>query len=512
VWWVLGATLVAAALASLSWPMTVDEPLLAYVALAIDRFGLIPYRDIVDFNTPGAHLANMAIGRAFGYSELGFRIADLTLLGALMTCTAMGMKPFGWRVSATAALLFGFTYLGLGPVMSLQREYFVVVTVSAAIAVVLSTQSPDVRAGVIGWLFGMAATIKPQSAMVLPVFVAWLCWTAAATRAAGLRMVAIAAAGFAVPIGAVAGWLWSIGAMPAFVDMASNYWPLYNQLTGIHPSRIVAGADRWWWNAQRFILSRDLRHLMLVPAVIGCAFVLTRSAVDEARRREVWLLISIAVVLQVYPLAAGKFWEHHWLPSLYASCLLAALCFAPDAERSSFRRDTVPAMTAVMLTALSPGLLWLARDAGRIDMPRSTTATQIAAELRGRLRPGDRVQPLEWAAGAVHALFLTHTPVATPFIYDFHFYHHVSSPYIQRLRARLLRDLDAARPAFVVDSDLGRGFEGPDTTAQFVELSDWLRQHYRAIAANDRFVIYERKDREPVEHAPAARSQNSVIR
>src|SRR5262245_44434625 len=109
---------------SLGWQMMVDAPLLAYAALAVDRFGTVPYRDLFDFNTPGAYLVNIAIGRTFGYTETGFRIADLACLSIILGASAISLRRFGWAPAAAAPLLFGFTYLGYGAIMSLQREYF----------------------------------------------------------------------------------------------------------------------------------------------------------------------------------------------------------------------------------------------------------------------------------------------------------------------------------------------------------------------------------------------------
>jgi 3-hydroxy-3-methylglutaryl CoA synthase len=58
-----------------------------------------------------------------------------------------------------------------------------------------------------------------------------------------------------------------------------------------------------------------------------------------------------------------------------------------------------------------------------------------------------------------------------------------------------MASITEARPAFVITADQQRRFEGPDTTYQFTELTDFLRRDYRAVVANDRFVIYERNDR-----------------
>jgi len=490
---VVGGGLMAAAALSLRWQLAVDAPLLAYVALAMDRWGLVPYRDVYDFNTPGAYLTNLAIGKVFGFSELGFRLGDLSCLVALGASTALALRRFGDRPAFAAVLLFGFFYLGFGPVMSLQREYLVVVAIAAAVAAALSQWRLGHRALVTGLLVGVAATIKPQAAIVLPVFLMWLSASPGSSRIGKLCTAMLTLAGFAMPVVSSYWWLRSIGAADAFADIAMNYWPLYAEITGARPHTIVTGDELWVYRANRFLFSRDLRHLIVVPAAVGAWLAWTQVS---SQRRPLILLIGVAIALELYPLAAGKYWGYHWLPSFYGASLLAALCFVRIAKPLHVPRDLVVAMVIVMLTAHAPGIQTYWRQTRlALSNSRPGIAAQIAAELRARLNPEDTVQPLDWTAGAVHALFLTQTRIATPFLYDFYFYHHVSTPYIQQLRAKLIDELHEARPAFVVTADQQRRFEGRDTTYQFDELSDFLRQDYHAVVANDRFVIYERNQR-----------------
>jgi hypothetical protein len=69
---------------SLRWRTQHDAPLMLYVAWMMDAHGAVPYRDILDMNLPGTYFANLLIGRLTGYSELGIRIADLSILGGIL--------------------------------------------------------------------------------------------------------------------------------------------------------------------------------------------------------------------------------------------------------------------------------------------------------------------------------------------------------------------------------------------------------------------------------------------
>lgn len=51
------------------------------------------------------------------------------------------------------------------------------------------------------------------------------------------------------------------------------------------------------------------------------------------------------------------------------------------------------------------------------------------------------MQPIDWTTGAVQALLRTEHPIGTRFLYDYHFYHHVQMPVIQKLRAQFVSQL-----------------------------------------------------------------------
>ncbi len=126
---------------------------------------------------------------------------------------------------------------------------------------------------------------------------------------------------------------------------------------------------------------------------------------------------------------------------------------------------------------------------------RPVTAEQIGNFLNERLLPGDRVQPMDWTKGAVvHGLLLAEAEVATSSIYDFHFYHHVSSDYIRALRLRFLRELDASNARFVVRGKMGPRPSGVDTSRRWPGLEQLLAEKYRKVINTRVFAILERRD------------------
>ncbi len=89
----------------------------------------------------------------------------------------------------------------------------------------------------------------------------------------------------------------------------------------------------------------------------------------------------------------------------------------------------------------------------------------------------------------------THAPLATEYVFDFYFYHHVSTPYIQNLRADFMDELREARPRFIVEVIAidKPWLSGADTTREFPELRAFLNENYSVTIHEDDYLIYERR-------------------
>ena len=97
------------------------------------------------------------------------------------------------------------------------------------------------------------------------------------------------------------------------------------------------------------------------------------------------------------------------------------------------------------------------------------------------------MQVLDTTGGGLDMLLRLKLRQPTTFVYDFHFYHHAEHPYIERLRARFLRELAEAPPKVVVlfkDVWPDRGDE-PHRLQRFPRLQEWLRRNYRVAVDHD---------------------------
>lgn len=497
----LGLVLLGVAGCSLAWRIQHDAPLMFYFAFLMDAQGWLPYRDFFEHQPLGAHALYFAIARVFGYDDGALRAFDLLYLAGTLGLTWVWLAPLGRQVAWAGALMFGLAYLGHGPKVSLQRDYLMLGPIAAAlcVSVRLPGWSEPRRAAVAGLLIGLTATIKPQVGALLPAFAGYYVWRWRATGDRRPRDLAAtglaAAAGLATPAVLAAIFLWATGSLAAFLDIARHYWPLFASLDGFH--RISEGQARVAYTLHEF------GHLgghaaWLAPATLGAFLALFGSGLGRAARAQVGLVIGLCVCASLYTAASGRFWDYHWLPFLYFALALAALCCVRQREPAGPHRRAFPLVVlwiAVVALLRPPPLVWRQLAGHPPPPPNGGRVDQIADYLRRELRPGDRVQPIDWTGGAIHALLIARAPAATPWITDFQFYHHVSDPFIQGLRARFVADFERAKPRFVIrmgsDRDLPRG---PDASWRIEGLERLLARDYRVDLRGDDYSILKRID------------------
>jgi len=118
----------------------------------------------------------------------------------------------------------------------------------------------------------------------------------------------------------------------------------------------------------------------------------------------------------------------------------------------------------------------------------------IVAELESRLGPGDTVQVLDTTEGGIHALLRLGVTEPSRFVYDFHFFHDVTTPVVRTLRAELVGALRARPPRFIVVFDRGWPAGGAERVETFPELQQLLERAYRPDVTRDGYVIHAKRD------------------
>ena len=483
---------------SVRWRVMHDASLLAYMGMLVERFGFVPHRDFFDVNMPASHLLFAAIERLVGHSDVALRIVDLAVLALILCPLGFALRAFGARPALTAPVLYGVAYIGIAPFHLLQRESFMLVPIAWAVALLSpSTRvaGPIARAIGCGALVGAAACLKPAMAVdALPIVVFLLLDPghdgAQPSFATTSRIVGPFLLGLALLPALTVLYLVATGAWGPFLDMATHYWPLFARLGGLHET--IADRDRipYLWSGVRAMGGHGI---WLIPAVAGPALALARWSPRSAHGRFAALLLALLVTHGVYPAFSGQFWPYHWLPFVFSLSAASSLCWVRDAggERRWLRLAAAGAFVAMVLFHLrSPAPLQRFLAGAPPDDPDGPRVAEITAFLESHLRASDTVQPLDWTGGAADAMLRAQARLATPFVCDFHFYHHISSPYIQALRKRFLEALNDRRPAVVIRIVTRKPWvQGLDTTREFAELDRFLAAHYSTGLAGDGYEV-----------------------
>jgi hypothetical protein len=486
----LAAFLIIQAAYSLEWTPTHDAAPLLYEAFLMQS-GKMPYRDFFDFQMPGSYIVYYLLGVASKFSPLRIRILDLLLLTALIAITYFAMRRFGTFPAIAGGVLFGSKYLQGGPSLSLQREYPLLIFLALALWVGLRDSLTPRHRLTLGLLFGLSAVIKPHAALGLLPFL--LFDMGDLVKRPGFSLTSLAkqvvlptAIGFAIPISLITLYLTVTHSLFPFLDIAFYYWGLYAQING--EMAVTPQAER-----TAYLLNQSWRlggsGLWLIPA--GFGLYLNRD-------RRTYLLASLALCYAVYPALSGQFFPYHYIPFVYLIVLLASLStfHLPSSTHPSF---LFPLSSLILLTVIvlniRPSQTFIRQLEGK-DIATSTgRAAQIANFLEKNLEPGDAVQPLDWTGGSLLAMLETRAPLATSYVFDFYFYHHVSDAYIQSLRNDFMTQLREAQPRFIIEvTAIDKPWvSGEDTTRDFPELRAFLEKHYSAAIQKDDYVIYERK-------------------
>jgi hypothetical protein len=462
---------------SRDWPLVHDAPLMHYVAWRIQE-GAAPYRDLFDMNFPGVYVAHLLLLDTLGPGDRAFRAFDLGLLLAVVAGLWRALRFSGAQGGLAAGTFFALYHVAGGPWLAGQRELLLCTFLAwGAASVVASTEAAaGARAawlGGAGLALGAAVWIKPHAVVLIPALAAWA-WLATHGPARG-RALAAAAAGVALPGLATVVWLGWTGGLGPFADITLGYLiPLYSRLG-----------------------RSDLLHELAVrdygaPVLLGLAAWTGLGVAALARGRR-WRALGVLVTGLAYGAVhfwvQGRGWEYHFYPAaLFATALGAAGLGVASADGR--RALTVALMLALGVTAgalwtkgqrnLAPA--WIAAKLARVD--------RLSAALRPLVAAGGTVQVLDTTEGGIHALLRLRAREPSRFLYDFHFYHHVSHPYVRRLRAELMGALRARPPSAVVVFETGWPDGGYGRLAGFPELQRWLLDGYRVAEEGDGYRLY----------------------
>ena len=495
---------------SLTWKFVHDGPLLQYVAFLILESDLIPYRDIFDVNLPGTHFFFIFWIKLFGYSDFGFRILDILWLSGILIVLFFILKRFGKMAAWYGVVLVGLSYTSFMPLNSLQREWIIALPFLIATLLILSDGKYHLlRLFLVGILGGACFTIKPHS------LIGWFPLLIFSVLFNGTEVVRlknrefifritkhliVMGIGFLLSPGTVVMWLKSAGALDNFLEIAKNYYPLFSQLSGGH--EIITGYKRLLYLAEN-TLRFGVNGTWLIAVLCTGYFLIMNVRLESKEKRQLGLLVALCLVSALYPAITGQFWGYHW--TFFQILIIALFSITtyhnrlPTGWNYRYFRIilTILALLLGPRPPVSPDFVYQLTH-GEPKPAKFGRVSEIERFLIDNLKPGETVQPLDWTGGAVHGLLRARAKLATSFLCDVSFYHHVDNPYIIKLRERFMREITASEPRFIIEVTAPDKpyISGPGTNRDFPELRNYISENYNTFVKKNGYIIYNLNDSE----------------
>jgi hypothetical protein len=480
----LAIFLIMQAIFSLQWPLAHDQAPLLYETFLMQN-GKIPYKDFFDFQMPGSYIIYYLLGVISNFGPLRIRILDLLILTTIIFISYQALKKSSHISALTAGILFALQYLSGGPSLSLQREYLILIFLSSAIFISLQDSLSNNHRLILGFLFGLAASIKPHAAIgLIPIILFDLHPFVSLRDPSWLKKILPYFIGFFTPILLIIIWLASTNALTPFLDIVLNYWGLYSQING--ELVILSSTERL-----PYILNLVWRFgghaLWLIPAAF---------AIYLNQNKKTYLLASLALCYAIYPALSGQFFAYHYILFFYCIIFLSSLSIT-NYKLPITNYASLLFLLTIFIT-IRPSQTFIRQLNSQPIVTSSDRAVEIKNFLDKNLDKDDLVQPLDWTGGTLLAMLQTRAPIATEYVFDFYFYHHISNPYIQNLRNDFMNQLQASRPRFIIEvTSADKPWVGGDDTTRtkFPELQIFLDENYSITIQKDDYVIYELDDR-----------------
>lgn len=513
-------------LLSLGWQYENDMTLFLFQVKAIAQQGILPYRDYFEMNAPGAIYVYFPIHWISQGNNLLMRLLDIGLVALILyqvwQAARLTLPNISRHALAGGGAMFILFYLTLGSVNTLQRESLSMPLLLGAFLLAAGVQSRRgawIRCVLIGLLQAGAFLIKPPLILGFPVYVALLAilvepkfqWRLVLIRL--LQYTAVAGAAFACVLALVGVTMDAYGMLEPFLHMTQNYWPLYKHGVGVGgPERGGLEVDNQL--VQTFIdaviNSMDMK-LILLP-FFSLAFVMVPLLVawllgtGPGVKVKLTSLLGVVVLAVVYFgvfILSNKFFYYHLVPVAGFAAVLFAVAIEGAVRTVHPSKLLILGVMLFVLTALlfpyhnirgdvkhAVTKPYLIKEA-RLGEIREVVAFLEDSKIQGSGQDGRRrVLPDDVSWGALHVMYLTGAELSGSFIYNFHFNHHQSHPYIQQLQQRRLEELASQDADYVIQSDKAK------VNPVFVQ---HLLKYYQPVFSTKRFKVYERlpKDKVP---------------
>ena len=432
------------------WPLMLDAAAMHYVVVLMQH-GFAPYRDVIDFNMPGAYMTDWLVMHVFGPGDLAWRLFDVaTMLVTIGSCYVIA-KPFDGRAGLVSGLAISVLHASHGAGETGERDWVMMTLMLLGYALLftaLRRQRPLWMAA-FGAVFGAAASIKPLMIPIPFVLLLLACWKLRRRSEKIAAYVRYAFLGAAFPLAGVILFLLRYHCTEAMIQISKGLLPYYTQVNNMpYPemARLAAGG-----------------HPAIALGFVAVVMVLLKTW----RNWELQCLLLGAGFGTWFYFAQHKGWEYH-RATMQAFLILWLVLHAYLA----LRRQRFAMLSGFAVLA---GLLFYATAKWLPDLRKTTQPQIMEADLQQdlfRLHAANTtgsVQCLEMVNGCLTTLYRMHIVQPTGFISDFFLFVPNAPPVVQQMRSRLLDEMAHKPPRVIV---LTTSRWGTDE-AVYPELQNW---------------------------------------
>lgn len=457
-------------------PLERDEGEYAYAGQLMLQ-GIPPYSIASNMKLPGTYAAHAVIMAVFGQTIVGIHLGLLLVNAAtILLVFFIGRRLFGAAAGIAAAAAYASLSLNpdIGGTASHATHF---VTLFALAATVLLIRRPG-AAFWPGLLYGIAFLMKQHG-----IFFALFGALYLIRHRAKPRTLATFAGAAVAPYAVTCLILWRAGVFPDFwfwtFTYAREYALRVPLATGIEnlSSTIfeIWAASPAVWAFAAFGLfcifwKREMRpHAAFTLAFLAFSFATAGPGLLFREHYFIPMLPAVALLAGAAAQAAGRLAGSRWPYWIFA----AAVLFPFVAQRDLYFSMT-PAQAAVEI--------WGEDN----PFPEAVSA---AAYIRTHTAPGT---PIAVFGSEPEIYFYAHRHSATPYIYMYGLME--PQPYALKMQNDVIRDIETARPQYIVDVDSPMSWLVRDDSA--TRILDWWEdyryQHYQLAEAIGDLSIYRR--------------------